>query len=429
VALAFAALVPIVLHVRNTASTRGNDKIQTEVAESHSSDTIAPRAPGQPLAEKAVPAPQNRIGPPPRASDRLATSSRQIGTPAGLTDAPAKARDAASEPSNQGGSNLQTSTASFAARGIVGGIKAAPAAPKPSIIAGATGGPVLASPPPAVPSQIASDAATPGDASDTVTVSNANLAPIETVNSLAQGTLKVAALSPLPSGLPTLSTTSSGQVTLALDSRNTLFYSSDNGGRWKTIPSQWKGQAVKVHLVNNSAPSMLNGIARGYAGSFAAASPAALDAKTTATALSSSVAGTVTDTTGASIPNAAVAVSNAAKQTVQTARTDASGHYLIPGLSAGTYQIEAAAPGFQTLELPVTLASSQQNISNLQLQVGSVSETVTVTSASQPVATRKSLDKKSTAPPATARPTALFEITTDTGDHWVSFDGQNWAHK
>jgi len=127
-----------------------------------------------------------------------------------------------------------------------------------------------------------------------------------------------------------------------------------------------------------------------------------LKAKPPVVSQDSSLTGTVTDASGASIPNASVAVSDATKQTVQTVKSDAAGRYQIDGLASGSYKIEAAAPGFQKLEQPVTLATAQQDVANLKLQVGSASETVSVTAESRVVVTSRSLAKKAAAAPAPA---------------------------
>jgi hypothetical protein len=429
VAFAVAALVPIVLHVRNHGSTGGNDKMQTEVAASHLPERLAPRAEEQPAAKQAIPAPANRVAPARRTTGRLPTSNRHIAAPASGINAPAKDRDAVIRTSDLPANNLQTSPGNFIAGRVVGGTQDRSTAAKSSIVSGIDSATAAPQTPVAVPSQAESQTATASSASQAVKIRNGNLGLAKTENSWVQSTLKVPELSPLPSGLPTLSTTSTGLVTLALDTRNTLFYSSDNGSQWKMIRPQWKGHAIQVNLVSNSAANRLHGAARSFTGSSAAANAAALDKEVAASALSSSLGGTITDGSGAGVPNATVAVNTASRQTVQTTKADASGHYLISGLSAGTYQIEAAAPGFQKLELPVTLASAQQNVSNLRLQVGSVSETVRATADSQAMVGIQSLAKKSAVSPAPARPAPLFEITTDTGEHWVSFDGENWARK
>jgi hypothetical protein len=58
------------------------------------------------------------------------------------------------------------------------------------------------------------------------------------------------------------------------------------------------------------------------------------------------VNGTVTDSTGAVLPGASVAITNASGVT-KTVNTDAKGEYVLPGLAAGTYSITISAPKFK----------------------------------------------------------------------------------
>src|SRR5437868_15520433 len=71
------------------------------------------------------------------------------------------------------------------------------------------------------------------------------------------------------------------------------------------------------------------------------------------------VFGTVTDAVGAVVPGASVKVKNLATGGTQSTVTDALGRFRVPGLSIGTYEVEAAKPGFKTIvRRPVTLGVS-----------------------------------------------------------------------
>jgi hypothetical protein len=59
-----------------------------------------------------------------------------------------------------------------------------------------------------------------------------------------------------------------------------------------------------------------------------------------------SIVGTVRDSSGAAVPNAAVVVTNDATSIAVTAKTDASGSYEVPSLKVGTYTVKASAQGF-----------------------------------------------------------------------------------
>ena len=66
----------------------------------------------------------------------------------------------------------------------------------------------------------------------------------------------------------------------------------------------------------------------------------------TAQSLRDTLSGTVTDTAGLAVPGAAVSVkSEATGQSTET-RTDAAGHYIVPDLAPGTYDVSVTAVGF-----------------------------------------------------------------------------------
>ena len=95
-----------------------------------------------------------------------------------------------------------------------------------------------------------------------------------------------------------------------------------------------------------------------------------------------SIAGTVTDPSGAAISGAELSIINVA--TNQTARVTASaaGEYSVPNLLPGLYRVEASAAGFKRLvQQNVTLAASSSVRLDLTLQLGQVSEQIEVTTA------------------------------------------------
>ena len=90
--------------------------------------------------------------------------------------------------------------------------------------------------------------------------------------------------------------------------------------------------------------------------------------------------GTVTDTSGATVPNAKVVVTNQATGTQWNAQTNGAGLYVVPSLPPGSYQITVTASGFRTLvvkDLKLDVATSVTK--DLQLTVGEVSQQVEVT--------------------------------------------------
>jgi hypothetical protein len=91
--------------------------------------------------------------------------------------------------------------------------------------------------------------------------------------------------------------------------------------------------------------------------------------------------GTVTDSTGAAVPNAKVVARNQASGAEWNTQTNGARLYVIPSLPPGNYQITVTSAGFQTLvvtDLRLDVATSLTK--DLQLRVGSVSQQVEVTS-------------------------------------------------
>jgi len=90
--------------------------------------------------------------------------------------------------------------------------------------------------------------------------------------------------------------------------------------------------------------------------------------------------GTVTDASGASVPNAQITITHAATGITRGATTDSAGFYNAPNLPAGNYNVTASAPGFSTqAQTRVSLTVGAQQILNFSLQVGQVTQQVKVT--------------------------------------------------
>src|SRR5579872_3394505 len=96
--------------------------------------------------------------------------------------------------------------------------------------------------------------------------------------------------------------------------------------------------------------------------------------------------GTVSDTTGALIPNATVTLTNNETHRKQTTTTTAEGFYRFTGLAPGTYSLAGSAKNFsrQVLQNVVVNAEQTQGV-NLTLSPGEVSQTVTVTGETAPL--------------------------------------------
>ena len=95
-----------------------------------------------------------------------------------------------------------------------------------------------------------------------------------------------------------------------------------------------------------------------------------------------SIFGTITDNTGAAIPNASITVTDIAKGTASTIKSDASGNYRADHLIPDSYRIQATVQGFQTAVADnVTVYADTSPKIDLKLTIGGTTETVEVTSA------------------------------------------------
>lgn len=106
-----------------------------------------------------------------------------------------------------------------------------------------------------------------------------------------------------------------------------------------------------------------------------------------------SLSGTVTDSSGAVIPDATVKLTNPATQQVKTTTTSGTGFYSFGELPAATYTVSVSAKGFSTKTFDaVTVSAELPRGLNVQLEVGSASETVTVSANQTPLLNTSSAD-------------------------------------
>jgi Carboxypeptidase regulatory-like domain/TonB dependent receptor len=93
----------------------------------------------------------------------------------------------------------------------------------------------------------------------------------------------------------------------------------------------------------------------------------------------SGIVGTVTDSTGAAIPQATVTITNAAIGLKRSVLSGSSGDYLFPSLPTGDYQVMVTCAGFQGfLQKNVLLQVNQTVRVDAPMQVGSTTETINV---------------------------------------------------
>jgi len=105
--------------------------------------------------------------------------------------------------------------------------------------------------------------------------------------------------------------------------------------------------------------------------------------KAGAQAVYGSIAGTVSDSSGAPVANAAVTIIEVNRNTSSEVHTNESGNYDQSHLIIGHYQVRVEAPGFKAAVTEgVELAIDTVSTVNFKLSPGEVRETVTVTSES-----------------------------------------------
>jgi hypothetical protein len=96
------------------------------------------------------------------------------------------------------------------------------------------------------------------------------------------------------------------------------------------------------------------------------------------------VSGTVTDASGAVVPNAQITLKNASQGNTQVISTNGNGYYRFSLLSPGKYTLTVKNSGFDTLTRDVFVEVGSVTTADISLRVGTASETVTV-SAEQPL--------------------------------------------
>jgi hypothetical protein len=112
--------------------------------------------------------------------------------------------------------------------------------------------------------------------------------------------------------------------------------------------------------------------------------------KAYAQAVYGSISGTITDPQGASVNTATVTVTNIAQNVTTTAKTNDSGFYEVTHLIPGTYQVKIEQQGYKTAIQDVVVKADVAATADVRLEVGALTETVTVTSVDLSLKTDKS---------------------------------------
>ena len=92
------------------------------------------------------------------------------------------------------------------------------------------------------------------------------------------------------------------------------------------------------------------------------------------------ISGQITDSTGAAVPGAEVKLQSVDRGTVESATTNNAGIYVFASVHPGPYQLAVHKPGFKQVDFLDLTVNVQDHIEqNFRLQVGSISESITVT--------------------------------------------------
>ncbi len=94
------------------------------------------------------------------------------------------------------------------------------------------------------------------------------------------------------------------------------------------------------------------------------------------------IAGTVTDPTGAVLPGASVTITNQQTGEIHPLKTDSAGLYSLPGLAPGNYKVEVQSQGMQTtVTNDLVVAVGTTTTQNFNVKIASTSTTIEIQAA------------------------------------------------
>jgi Carboxypeptidase regulatory-like domain len=100
-----------------------------------------------------------------------------------------------------------------------------------------------------------------------------------------------------------------------------------------------------------------------------------------ASAQVATIVGTVTDPSGAVVPNVGILVTNVDTGAVRTLATNDAGQYVVPGLLIGKYDLKAQASGFKVEEYKGVVLDVNDRIRiDFQMKLGQMGEAILVES-------------------------------------------------
>lgn len=102
------------------------------------------------------------------------------------------------------------------------------------------------------------------------------------------------------------------------------------------------------------------------------------------------IVGTVADPQGAVVPGVTVTATSVATQAVRTTVTDANGRYVIANVLPATYNLSFQLSGFKTVTRQLLLSVGAEVSADAKLEVGGVTETVSVVAQTEQINVRTS---------------------------------------
>ncbi len=125
------------------------------------------------------------------------------------------------------------------------------------------------------------------------------------------------------------------------------------------------------------------------------------------------ISGTVTDKSGATIPDAKITITNKATGQSQNATTNTAGYYVVTNLTPGTYDVIAAKEGFERCaETGVRLDPAASMQLACTMQVGQITQTVEVQAQAIAVQTEQA---------------QVSRVVNDTQIQEIPVNGRNFA--
>ena len=126
------------------------------------------------------------------------------------------------------------------------------------------------------------------------------------------------------------------------------------------------------------------------------------------------ITGVVQDSSGAAIPNARVTLTNPETGLALQRQANESGVYVFSPVKIGDYTLSASAPGFSTTKHENLHVDIQQRLDvDLKLQLGSASETVTVTTGAPLLETQEA---------------AVGQVISTETINNTPLNGRNWVY-